>query len=244
MGKKTAVIVCAAGASSRFGGKQKKIFAEVNKTPVAIRSINLFADMDDVCEIILAISPKDEEIVKIRWGATLAFNSVKLCLGGSERFDTVKNALAMVSDEAQQIAVHDAARCCCKKEWITEVFEMASKTGSAMLATPVIGTVKRVEAGLITGTVDRSCLWEAQTPQVFDKGLLLKGYQKLEGMDKSKLTDDSMLIESMGEKVSVVQTDNSNIKITNQADVAMAEAILKSREKPTRSFGAFEEAQW
>lgn len=243
---KTAAIICAAGASSRFGKAKKKQFTEVAGRAAFLRSIELFADRDDVKQIILAISPEDQELVQIRYGANLAFYGVKICLGGKERFETVNNALKLIKDDIELIAVHDAVRCCAVKEWIDAVLEKASQTGAAMLACPVVATVKKVESGVITETVDRSCLFEAQTPQVFDAKMLRQAYQELEKLDKSKLSDDSQLVEALGKQVSIVQTDNSNIKITNGIDVAIAEAIIKSRPAPKvqAPLNPFDEAVW
>ena len=245
--KKAAVIVCAAGASSRFGGDRKKPFVELSGRAAFIRSIEYFAERDDVCQVIAAISPEDEEIVKVKWGAALAFNGVKLCYGGAERFETVAKALELVKDEAELVAVHDAVRCCLTKEWLDELFKTAGETGAAMLACPVVATLKKVADGKIIDTVDRSDLYEAQTPQVFDAGWLKEGYAKLGKLNKTKITDDAQLIEALGHSVHIVETDHSNIKITRQNDVPIAEAIIKSRPKPKAKGpkGPYnEEAMW
>ena len=233
--KKASVIICAAGASSRFGGDRKKPFVDISGRAAFVRSIEYFADRDDVCQVILAISPEDEEIVKVKWGAALAFNGVKLCFGGAERFETVAKALELVKDEAELIAVHDAVRCCLTNDWLDELFKTAGETGAAMLACPVVATLKKVEDGKIVDTVDRSNLYEAQTPQVFNAKWLKEGYAKLDKMDKTKITDDAQLIEALGHSVHIVETDHSNIKITRKPDVAIAEAIIKSRPKPKAS---------
>ena len=245
--KKISVIICAAGASSRFGGDRKKPFVDISGRAAFIRSIEYFADRDDVCQVIAAISPEDEEIVKVKWGAALAFNGVKLCFGGAERFETVAKAMELVKDEAELIAVHDAVRCCLTKDWLDALFKTAGETGAAMLACPVVATLKRVEDGKIVETVDRVGLYEAQTPQVFDVKLLKDAYSKLDTLDKTKITDDAQLIEAMGHAVHIVETDHSNIKITRKNDVPIAEAIIKSRPKPkpTGPTGPYnEDAMW
>ncbi|MHC5001241.1 MAG: 2-C-methyl-D-erythritol 4-phosphate cytidylyltransferase [Planctomycetota bacterium] len=230
--KKASVIICAAGSSTRFGGDRKKPFVDISGRAAFIRSIEYFAERDDVCQVIAAISPEDEEIVKVKWGAALAFNGVKLCFGGAERFETVAKAMELVKDEAELIAVHDAVRCCLTKDWLDELFKTAGETGAAMLACPVVATLKKVAGGKIIDTLDRSNLYEAQTPQVFDAKLLKNAYAKLDSLDKSKITDDAQLVEAMGQAVHIVETDHSNIKITRNTDVAIAEAIIKSRPKP------------
>ncbi len=244
--KTVAVIVCAAGASGRFGGKKKKPFVEVGGRAAFLRSIDFFADRDDVKQVILAISPDDEELVTIKWGATLSFNGVKLCHGGTERFETIAKAMELVSDNIELVAVHDAVRCCLTNQWVDAVFKKAAETGAAMLACPVVATIKRVTDGAIVETIDRVGLYEAQTPQVFDAKLLKKAYASLASLDTSGISDDSMLIEALGHKVAIVESDQSNIKITRKNDVPIAEAIIKFRPKPTPdgSIGPYIEAQW
>jgi 2-C-methyl-D-erythritol 4-phosphate cytidylyltransferase len=109
-----------------------------------------------------------------------------------------------------------------------------------------VPTVKEVKDNTIIKTVDRAGLYEAQTPQVFGAELLKKAYENLKDVDVSKINDDSQLVEALGEKVSIVETDPSNIKITRRSDIAIAEAILKSRPKPGPKgpVGPYVEAQW
>lgn len=246
MSARVAVILCAAGASSRFGGKTRKPFVKVDGKVVLIRSIELFSEHPLVAQMILSISPEDENKLRINHGAFLDFSNVQVSLGGKERFDTVSNAMALVKDDITHIAVHDAARCCATSQWIDQVLQKACSSGAAMLACPVVSTIKRVCDGKITDTVDRRDLYEAQTPQVFETQMLKKAYANLENLDKSKISDDSMLAEALGAEVAVVKTDSSNIKITTQCDVAIAEGILKSRPKPKSqiSLHPFDECQW
>jgi 2-C-methyl-D-erythritol 4-phosphate cytidylyltransferase len=110
----------------------------------------------------------------------------------------VAKALELVKDEAELIAVHDAVRCCLTNDWLDELFKTAGETGAAMLACPVVATLKKVEDGKIVDTVDRSNLYEAQTPQVFNAKWLKEGYAKLDKMDKTKITDDAQLAGPFG----------------------------------------------
>jgi 2-C-methyl-D-erythritol 4-phosphate cytidylyltransferase len=246
MSKKVGVIICAAGASSRFGGKRKKPLVDVDGRAVFLRSVEIFSSREDVKQILLAIAPEDEELVNIKWGPNLKFFNVKICFGGAERFDTVQKGLELIKDDIELIAVHDAVRCCVKEEWIDKVIAEAAKTGAAILACPVIATLKEAKDNVIIQTVDRAGLYEAQTPQVFETSLLKKAYANLKNLDKNKISDDSQLVEAIGWKVSIVETDSSNIKITHKADLAIAEAILKSRPKPIPKgpIGPYIEAQW
>ena len=244
--KNVSVIVCAAGAGARFGGDRKKPFVEVGGRAAFLRSIEFFANRDDVKQILLAIAPEDEELVSIKWGAMLSFHGVKLCFGGKERFETVAKALEKVRDDAELIAVHDSVRCCLTNDWLDAVFAKAAKTGAAILACPVVATLKMVQNGQITQTVERANLYEAQTPQVFDAALLKKAYANLKTLDKSTITDDAQLVEKLGHPVAIVETDHSNLKITRKNDVPIAEAIINSRPKPKPDgpIGPYIEAQW
>ena len=254
MSQSVAAIICAAGASSRFGSKRKKPFVDMAGRAVFLRSVELFSNRDDVKQILLAIAPEDEELVSVKWGPNLKFFNVKICFGGAERFDTVSKALELVKETINLIAVHDAVRCCVTQKWTDQVIAAASRTGAAILACPVTATIKQAKDETIIKTVDRAGLYEAQTPQVFEASLLKEAYKNLDKLDnglghplrESKISDDSQLVEALGHKVSIVETDSSNIKITRQSDIAIAEAILKTRPKatPKGPAGPYIEAQW
>ena len=241
-----AVIICAAGASSRFGGTRKKAFVDVAGRAVFLRSIEHFADRDDVKQVLLGIATEDEELLSVKWGPNLKFFNVKVFTGGAERFDTVIKGLELVQEDIDLVAVHDACRCCVTKEIIDATFAAAAKSGAAIPACPVTATIKQVNEDTIERTVDRSGLYEAQTPQVFDADLLRKAYENLKNIEQNAISDDSQLVEALGRKVTIVEADSSNIKITRKSDIALAEAILKSRPKaiPEGPAGPYIEAQW
>jgi 2-C-methyl-D-erythritol 4-phosphate cytidylyltransferase len=244
--KRIAAIICAAGPGTRFGGKRKKQFTEVAGRPAFLRSIELFCDRDEVKQILLGIAKEDEESVKIQWGAKLSFFNVKVFLGGQERFDTIRKALELLKEDIELVAVHDACRCCATEQLVTGILAKAAETGAAIPAAPVTATIKQVREGTILRTVDRSDLYEAQTPQVFETSLLKKAYANLDKLDKAAVTDDAFLVEALGHKVAIVESDSSNLKITRASDIAIAEAILKSRPKPLPAGPAhpFAEAEW
>jgi 2-C-methyl-D-erythritol 4-phosphate cytidylyltransferase len=244
--KKVAAIICAAGPGTRFGGKRKKQFVEIAGRPVFLRSIELFSNRDEVKQILLGICPEDEERMKITWGAKLSFFQVRTFLGGQERFDTIVKGLELVKDEIELVAVHDACRCCATERLVTDTIARAGETGAAIPAAPVVATLKQVKEGLIVRTVDRNGLYEAQTPQVFETALLKKAYANREKLDPAAITDDALLVEALGHKVAIVESDASNLKITRPGDIALAEAIFKSRPKPLPAGPAhpFAEAEW
>ncbi|MFC1764285.1 2-C-methyl-D-erythritol 4-phosphate cytidylyltransferase [Planctomycetota bacterium] len=246
MGKSVAVIICAAGSSERFGGKKNKPFVDVGGRAAFLRSVELFTERDDVKQVLMAISATEDEMFNIKWGAKLIFFGVKVYHGGTERWETVQKGLDLVKDDIDLVAVHDAARCCITGDLVDKVFAKAANTGAALPANPVIGTVKHVENEQIVKTVDRSCLYEAQTPQTFAKDLLKRAYTNLKNLDSSTISDDAQLVEALGEKVHIVTSDPTNMKITYPADAAIAEAIIKSRPKPKPEgpMGPYNEAQW
>ena len=242
---KISVIVASAGKADRFGGAEKKTLAKIDGRPVFLRSIEHFINRADVCQTILAVAPEDMGEIKSRYAPNLGFMGVTIVEGGATRADTVAASLDVVVEEADYVAVHDAARPCVTEQWITAVFADAVKTGASILAAPLFGTIKRVaESGVIDATLPREALFEAQTPQVFGKDLLVACYGR-RGEFTREITDDAQLVELCGHPVSVVKTDATNLKITVKGDLALANAIIKARPAATRpKLGAFEEAQW
>lgn len=229
---KFAVILPAAGRSSRFRDKEKKPYANLDGRAVWLRSAELFISRDDVCQCLMVIAKEDDEMVRRRYGANLAFMNVQLVEGGAERFESIANALALIKPEADFVAVHDAVRPCVTDELVSGVFAEAAKTGAAMLAIPVTDTIKQVDAKhKIESTVSRQGLWLAQTPQVFRRDWLVEAYAQ-RPKHGSKITDDAQLVEAAGHPVHVVEGATTNIKITTKGDLMLAEAILKSRPKP------------
>ncbi len=171
---------------------------------------------------------------------------VKLVAGGAERFGSVANALEQVTEEAELVAVHDAVRPCVTEAMINAVFAEAARTGAAILAAPVQGTLKSVsDTRVVNETLLRTGIWEAQTPQVFRRDVIVSAYGKRASLE-GPITDDSLLVEAAGHSVSVVESDSTNLKITTRSDLALASAIIQSRPKPkpVGPRGPFEEAQW
>jgi 2-C-methyl-D-erythritol 4-phosphate cytidylyltransferase len=225
-----AVILPAAGKSSRFGGREKKPFTSLDGRAVWIRTAELFVNRADVKQIILVISPDDREMVKSRFGANLMFMEIKLVDGGAERFESVANALKVLKDEIDFVAVHDAVRPCVSHAVIDAVFNAAQKEGAALPGIPVADTLKRVDNGMrITETVSRFALWQAQTPQTFRRDWLQEAYDKRASFGK-EITDDAQLVEALGKPVRIVPGSGMNIKITAHEDMKLASAFCKIRE--------------
>jgi 2-C-methyl-D-erythritol 4-phosphate cytidylyltransferase len=228
---KFAVILPAAGRSSRFKDKSyKKPFVPLANKAVWLHSADRFLGRDDVVQTILVISPEDREGFNFKFAANIAILGIDVVEGGEQRADSVQAALARVKPQADFVCIHDAARPCICNEWIDRIFAAAQQSGAAIFAIPISGTVKRVGANNeIEETVARQGLWEAQTPQVFRRDLILEAYAKRQGL---QATDDAQLVEQIGHKVTVVLGSPVNLKITTREDLRLAEQALKALPKP------------
>lgn len=225
--KDVAVILAAAGRSSRFNDPyQKKVYTSVHGKPVWQYSAQLFADHPRVGQIIMTIAAEDKAMVQEKFAGNLTLFGVEVVIGGEERCDSVRNALEKVRPGMALVAIHDAARPCLNRQSLNQVIEEASKYGAAILASPIRATVKKVDAGgnKILETVSREGLWQAQTPQVFRAEDLKRGYASVSG----KPTDDSQVIEKLGISVRIVEGPESNIKITTKDDLRTCEGLLKT----------------
>ncbi|RMH29497.1 MAG: 2-C-methyl-D-erythritol 4-phosphate cytidylyltransferase [Planctomycetota bacterium] len=254
-----AVIIPAAGASSRFGDRDK-LTEDLGGRPLLHRTVELFVNHDRVSCIVVA-GPHDNarfNEFKLRHGDRLALLGVSLCRGGPEhRWQTVRAALGHVPDDCTHIAVHDAARPCASPRLLDRLFDAAAVHDAVIPAVDVADTLKRlgdepVESGAddpldallgepgsrasdaraVVETVPRAGLAAAQTPQVFRASLLRRAYAQ----DDLSSTDDAGLVERLGEPVVALPGEVTNIKITRPEDLRLAMAILglkPSRERPT-----------
>jgi len=153
----------------------------------------------------------------------------RVVFGGRRRQDSVGNGLKVLGYGSELVLIHDSARPFIDRRMIQETIRKAEKCGAAIVGVPVKATIKKVTKTLrgcyrVKETIDRSNLWEIQTPQVFEKDLILKAYKKFGNID---VTDDAMLAEKLGAKVSVVFGSYDNIKITTPQDLVTAQAIAK-----------------
>jgi 2-C-methyl-D-erythritol 4-phosphate cytidylyltransferase len=226
-----AVIIPAAGQSRRFHDKAyKKPFAPLGGRAVWLHSAEKFMNRGDVKQVIVVISAEDRELFNMKFGANIAIMGIEVIDGGKERTDSVQRALERVKDTIDFVAVHDAARPCIADPWIDDVFAAAQRDGAAILAAPVQATLKRIDQKKhIAETVSREGLWEAQTPQVFRRQLLIDAYAK---RGQGAVTDDAQLVERLGHAVTVVPCSPLNIKITVRDDLKLAEQVLKVLPKP------------
>lgn len=164
-------------------------------------------------------------------GAVLA--PVDWIEGGDTRQDSVRRGLAALPEAAQQVLIHDGARCLVEPDLLRRCCQAlgeATRVGAGMIAaTPVTDTIKQVgEDGRIQATPDRSRLWAAQTPQGFGVEPLRQAHARAEA-EGWAVTDDAALFERLGWPVHVLEAPPSNIKVTTPFDLTVAEAVLKGR---------------
>jgi 2-C-methyl-D-erythritol 4-phosphate cytidylyltransferase len=228
---KFAVILPAAGRSSRFKDPHyKKPFALLAGRAVWLHSAERFLNRKDVVQLVLVIAPEDRADFNFKFGSNVAILGIDVVPGGAERTDSVAAALARVKPEADFVCIHDAARPCLADAWIDEIFQAAERSGAAIFAIPVAGTLKLVGGDKrIEKTVSRDRLWEAQTPQVFRRQLLLDAYARRDGF---QATDDAQLVERLGQPVTVVPGSPVNMKIATKEDLRLAEQAFKALPKP------------
>jgi 2-C-methyl-D-erythritol 4-phosphate cytidylyltransferase len=226
-----AVILPAAGQSRRFHDKAyKKPFAPLAGRAVWLHAAERFMNRADVKQLIVAVAAEDRDLFDLKFGANIAILGVQVVEGGEHRTDTVHRALERVKPEIDLVAIHDAARPCVADPWIDAVFAAAARDGAAILAAPVNATLKRVDKqNRIQATVDRQSLWEAQTPQVFRRELIVDAYAR---RPRDVVTDDAQLVERLGHSVTVVPCSALNLKITSRDDLRLAEQVLKVLPKP------------
>jgi 2-C-methyl-D-erythritol 4-phosphate cytidylyltransferase len=196
--------------------------------PLLVRAAEALAAAPEVSRVVPVVAA--EILGDLERLAPALFRLAKLAApvaGGAERQDSVRAGLAALPGSVRLVAVHDAARPLVRPEDVSRVIREAERFGAAILAVPIPDTVKRVRGGRIVETPPRSECWAAQTPQVFRVDWLREALAKAEA-DGVRGTDDAALVERLGVEVRVVEGPASNLKITTAADLALAEALLRS----------------
>jgi 2-C-methyl-D-erythritol 4-phosphate cytidylyltransferase len=218
--KKIAIIV-AGGTGTRMKGKTPKQFIDVNGKPVIIYSFEAFFQYDNSIRFILALNAGyfslwDEIIKKYP-----VFSGHTIVPGGKTRFHSVMNALKMVEEESL-VAIHDAVRPLVSQGTISRCFDVAGINGSAVPCLEISESLREItSAG--NRQVDRDRFRTIQTPQVFRSDILKKAYKQ---KYRISFTDDATVVETTGHKITLVEGNRENIKITTQEDLILAAKIL------------------
>ena len=219
----TAIIV-AAGSGSRFGSAIPKQFADLCGKPVIIHTLERFEFCDAIDKIVLVLSESGVEQLQISNFRSEITKLEKIVKGGTTRTESVRNGLVAVDPSTEIVAVHDGARPLVTSDEIAQTVAKAAETGAACLIAEVTDTIKKVKNGRITGTIDRNTLRRALTPQAFRYDLLKSAFDDVDINDS--VTDECYLVEKLGVKISIVEGNANNIKITRSQDLLFAESVI------------------
>lgn len=221
-------VLPAAGSSTRMGGVgvSKVLLPVIGGLTVFDLNIRNLVMSGVFAGIAVATRPGDEDEIRRLLAANVPPGLEQVVVaGGKSRQQSVLNAVQALCGRADFVAVHDAARPFCRPQLIRDVVDKAQQTGAAILAISEPNTLKLCsEQRVVTKTIARDNVWQAQTPQVFGFDLLLEGLRKAQA-DGCDVTDEAMAVELLGYPVSVVPGDSFNIKITSPEDLKLAEMI-------------------
>lgn len=219
-----AAIIAAGGRGVRLGADRPKQFLELGGRSILDLSIDALASSARIHEIVVAVPPDHLAAASASWAGATG-TPVTFVAGGARRQDSVANAFARTSTDADIILIHDAARPFVTAAVIDRAIDAARAHGAAIAAIPVRDTVKQAGPGVadgsrpITATIPRETVFLAQTPQAFRRDVLASALAAGSGIDA---TDEAMLVERLGLPVQIVDGDSGNVKITTPDDLAAA----------------------
>ncbi|MCG2615794.1 2-C-methyl-D-erythritol 4-phosphate cytidylyltransferase [Terrimonas sp. NA20] len=218
--KKYAIIV-AGGSGSRMGGSVPKQFMLLKDKPVLYYSIKTFLETYIDLQVILVLPVEYTDMGQEIIDAYFDKDRIRITAGGDSRFQSVKNGLSLVEEDSV-VFVHDGVRCLISSDLIRRCYAMATETGSAVPVVPSKDSIRVLtEDG--NEAADRNTIMLVQTPQVFHSKILIPAFQ----IDyKDKFTDEATVVEAFGLKISLVEGEERNIKITKPVDMLVAEKLL------------------
>src|ERR1700734_2980338 len=227
------VILPAAGLGTRMAGPQPKQFLALDGVPILVHSLRAFAAVPRVTAIYVAVRKTEMERVEAQVADAGFAERVKMVEGGEKRQESVAHALAALPAEDDDVVlVHDAVRPLIDNATIERTIDAVIETGAAIVGLPAVDTIKQVErtahGALITATIPREFVVQAQTPQGFRYGLLKRAFAEADA-DGFVGTDEASLVERAGLSVAVVHGSQVNLKITQPGDLELAEFYLRQR---------------
>lgn len=221
----TAAIIVAAGRGTRAGGAVPKQYAELAGKPVIAHTVAAFANHPNVDLVLVVIYPGDLESYEAACGGAGVLSPVP---GGKTRQQSVLAGLQALEPHCpDRVLIHDAARPFVDAETIARVLRALDDHDGAIPAMPVADTLKMTDHELITGTVDRTALWTAQTPQGFRFETILSAHNRVRNENRDDLTDDAAVAEFCGLNVIVVTGNAGNRKLTTAADIEEAQRNMQ-----------------
>lgn len=218
----------AAGYGRRMGTEKKKQFLMLGNIPIIVHSLRKFQNSNLINEIVLVVPADEVAFCENRIVNYYDISKVKkIVSGGEKRQDSVFNGLQNVSQETNLVMVHDGVRPFLTSHIIEASIKQAGVKKAVIAAIPVKDTLKKIsKERIITEDIDRHSLWRVQTPQVFQKEILTRAYEKAH-QDGFYGTDESTLVTRLGIPVHVVAGSELNIKITTKEDMVLAESIFR-----------------
>ncbi|MEW6327137.1 MAG: 2-C-methyl-D-erythritol 4-phosphate cytidylyltransferase [Thermodesulfobacteriota bacterium] len=223
-------IITAAGKGVRIGTAVAKQFLPVLEKPLLWHTIKVFENCPGIDNIILVLPPGMVKIGRELFQTKGEFKKLwKVVAGGKTRQDSVSNGLRAIPEKYKIVVVHDAVRPLVDEDTIKEAIELAKEKGAAIAAIPANDTLKHVSPdGCIVRTVERSLIWQAQTPQVFRVKLLREAFTEAQ-KDNFYGTDEASLVERLGRPVYIIKGASTNIKVTTPSDLKLVEILLRDR---------------
>lgn len=222
-------LIVAAGDGKRFGSVTGKILAPIMGKPLISYALKKFENFEKIDEIVLVIRAKDYSIVEQEVIKKSEYKKVKhIIAGGSSRQESVYKGLMTIKEKDGIVFIHDGARPIIEEWLIADLIKMIEYFNGVIPAVPIVETIKKVinSKMLIDETMDRNKYWLAQTPQVFRLKKIKEFYHRAM-KENIQFTDDSSIAEYYGEKVIIIPGSYSNIKITTEDDLYLAEALIK-----------------
>ena len=220
-------IIAAAGMGSRMASDRPKQFLHLSGTPIIFHTLARFEQCDSIQEVIVVLPAEEAANFLTLAGKHGLRKLSRVVPGGTTRADSVKRGLlAIRAATAGVVAVHDGVRPFVTVQEIDSVVAAAEADGAAILVAPVTDTIKQVTDSSVVNTLDRTGLRRALTPQCFRYDLLRRAYEQADVNDPS-LTDESALVEKIGVRVTTIEGNSRNIKITTPQDLLIAETFLK-----------------
>ncbi|MDO5754697.1 MAG: 2-C-methyl-D-erythritol 4-phosphate cytidylyltransferase [Tissierellia bacterium] len=217
-------LIPVAGSSRRMKTNTPKQFLTIGDEMVIEKTLNVFDGIKEIQDIILVIREEDEGIYQKLLKKYK--KEITLIHGGDSREESTYNGIKALKKECNYVICHDGARPFVKEEIIKKTLMAAKINGAAICGVPVKDTIKYADKNkFVEYTPERSRLYQIQTPQVFQKDLLLKAYEQVFN-EEIHVTDDSSLLEIIGVKVKIIMGDYSNIKITTKEDLLFGEIIM------------------
>jgi 2-C-methyl-D-erythritol 4-phosphate cytidylyltransferase len=229
MMKKVSVIIPAGGVGKRFGGDMPKQYLELDGIPIIIRTLLCFEKCEAITNIIIAANHKWIEYLRDNVNDHKITKVQDIVVGGRERLNSIDNALkSKYITDSDIILVHDAVRPFASNQLINNVIITTERYGAAIPGLNPNETIKSADNyNTVQSTLDRTKLWSIQTPQGFNRSVLIKAY-KYAVKNNIFGTDDSSLVEQIGQKVKIIPGEQQNIKITTPFDMTIASEILKN----------------